>query len=168
MKQKFFLTSLTLTIGILIGVFFTVTFSGAEIPEPGTDGDPIITESYLELRLSELNKTLLYKIEEIKKSISSTSTNVNSYEVVNVKKGDIIYFGGNAEVILRAGEATAIAGKNGGIADLTTGIDLASGDKVVLNHLLLIARDDGRGMNLISDAWIMVKGNYTLKSSKTE
>ena len=168
MKQRFFLTSATLIFGIVIGVFFAVTFSGAEVPEPGTDGDPIITQSYMELRLQELNKTLLYKIEEVKNLVSSNSNTPLSYEVINVKSGDAIYFGENAEVILRAGDATAIAGANGGIADLTTGIDLATGDKVILNHLMLIARDDGRGMNLSSDAWIMVKGKYTLDSSKGE
>jgi len=181
---KFFLSFLTLCIGISLG-FITVNVSEADEPVAGSDGDPLITESYLELRLGELNKTLLYKIEEVKKMLvdnnalpseedKQSETQISekenivipTYKILELKKGDVIYFGENVEVIVRSGKVIAIEGEKGGIADLTDGYDLKNGDEVKLNHLLLIARDDGRGFNIQSTAFIMVKGIYKLNENE--
>lgn len=88
------------------------------------------------------------------------------FTVVEVVKGQKLICGASAEVILRSGSATVVAGVNGdGLADLTDGNDLKAGDSVPAQHHLLIARDDGRGLFVTSEgtAYIMVKGAYTIQ-----
>ena len=48
------------------------------------------------------------------------------------------------------------------IADLTGGADLMTGASVELNHLLLVPRNDGRGITAVTDIWVMVRGEYNV------
>ncbi|GAE87367.1 hypothetical protein [Acetivibrio straminisolvens] len=60
----------------------------------------------------------------------------------------------------------AIGGEGGGLSDITsgTGADINTDDEVPLNHLLLVSRDDGRGLRVTSEkAWVLVKGPYTIE-----
>ena len=84
------------------------------------------------------------------------------YTVECLKKGQKLL--GNCEIILRSGSAEAVCPGANGISDLTEGADLA--DKTVLsaNHLLLVPRDDGRGLVVTStEAYIMVRGTYRIE-----
>lgn len=91
------------------------------------------------------------------------------FTVVEAKKGQKIICGASAEIILRAGNATVVAGVNGdGLADLTSGGDLQGGDVVPAQHHLLVSRDDGRGIMITNEdpnatAYILVKGAYTVE-----
>lgn len=91
------------------------------------------------------------------------------FKVVELEPGQIMTLGESAEIILRAGKALAIAGEKGdGLADITTdGVknNLVTNDIVPLNHLLLISRDDGRGIRAVSKVWVLVKGDYTIEDS---
>ena len=71
--------------------------------------------------------------------------------------------GAGCEFILRGGEATVIASKNGGLSDTTDGVDLTQDTLVPANHLLIVPRDDGRGFDAVTDVIIMVKGTYEIK-----
>ena len=111
--------------------------------------DPVISLSYL-------NEIFMPKVE---KKIADTAV----FTVANVKKGDTFLAGAGCEFILRGGEATVIASKNGGLSDTTDGVDLAQDTPVPANHLLISARDDGRGFDAVTDVIIMVKGAYEIK-----
>ena len=50
-----------------------------------------------------------------------------------------------------------------GVSDLTSGIDLMTGMQVETNHLLLVPRDDGRGILVSTEAWVMVRGDYIIE-----
>ncbi len=85
-----------------------------------------------------------------------------SYEVVCLKQGQSIT--GSCELILRSGTATALCPGANGISDLTAGADLPGGTAITANHLLIVPRDDGRGLTVTSaEAYIMVRGSYTIK-----
>lgn len=147
---------MTAAIALLL---FGMASGGAETSEvPGSSQDPLVTLSYVEGRLEAL------KIELEGKIASQPAENTGGYvfEVVEVQAGDYVYFGESTEVILRAGLATTIASDNGGLADLTTGIDLRMGDAVPENHHLLVARNDGRGMKIDSQVFLLIKGPYTV------
>jgi len=42
-------------------------------------------------------------------------------------------------------------------------MDLMTGSQVVTNHLLLVPRNDGRGITAVTDIWVMVRGTYTVQ-----
>jgi len=78
-----------------------------------------------------------------------------------IPAGRILVAEAGVEIILRSGQATVIAGPNG-LVDITAGLDIANGEQVSQNHLLLVPASDGRGMLFNTDAWIMIKGGYTI------
>ncbi|MBQ3065568.1 MAG: hypothetical protein IJC98_04975 [Clostridia bacterium] len=85
----------------------------------------------------------------------------SSFEVVRLEIGQAII--GNCEMILRSGTAIAFCPGINGISDLTAGADLADETNIPLNHLLLVPRDDGRGIFVTSgEAYVMVRGTYTV------
>lgn len=112
----------------------------------GTAADPIVTKSY---------------VDELFASLSSESQSGN-FQVVEVSAGAKLIGGAGTELIVRGGKATAIDNGIDGISDLTAGKDLKTGNAVSLNHLLLVPKDDGRGLYCEARSWVMVKGTYTI------
>jgi len=118
------------------------------------------------------------KIIELTRTVNSLTAQIKEqekylkYEVVEVEAGQKIIFKESSEVILRSGKALAIAGKNGdGLADITTDSDknnLVTDDIVPPNHLLLVSRDDGRGLKAITKLYVLVKGSYTIIEAEQE
>lgn len=131
--------------------------------EPGSEDDPVITLSYVEKRLEQIKYYFDQKFEEINTTNNTGGVAAASFEVVFVEKGKFIYFGESTEVILRAGQATAIASENGGLSNVTIGKDLVSGEEIPANHLVIIPRNDGRGANVLVDSYFMIKGAYTIQ-----
>ncbi|MBE6036854.1 MAG: hypothetical protein E7223_04425 [Clostridiales bacterium] len=94
---------------------------------------------------------------------TGTAASAPTFIVVNVPAGTKIIGKGGTEMILRGGSAKAIDNGVDGVSDLTGAKDLLGGTKISPNHLLLIPRDDGRGIEATSEVWVMVKGDYILK-----
>jgi hypothetical protein len=107
--------------------------------EPGSDADPLVTQSYVDPYVK--------------------------LQVVSLSPGDRLIPEGGAEVILRAGKALAIGGAGGGLSDVTAGADLANGAKIPANHLLIIPRADGRGIVAETNAIVMVRGPHTIEKN---
>lgn len=160
-KMKYF------SVGFLVAL---LCMGGVSIAaSPGTDGDPLVTLGYVEKRFEEFNAYMTLKIEEAvagQKGQGVQVTESAKFEVVHVKQGDIIYLGESTEFILRSGEGTAIVSANGGLSDLTSGVDIQGNESIPLNHHLLIPRDDGRGVMFTTEAYTMVKGGYTVQTAK--
>ena len=157
MKHKI---SVSINIGLVMVLAFMVFGNFSVGNNPGGSSDPIVTQSYVEARIQALNDSLQNQINNIK--VSGGGTEVG-FEVVAVLAGQTVYLQENSQFILRTGEATAIAGEGGGLANLTSGVDLNTGDSVPRNHLLLIPRSDGRGVVFLKDAYIMVRGGYEVR-----
>ena len=118
----------------------------------GDSSDPLITLSYLEMRLENLET-------------GSIETIGDGYEVFLVTANQRISFGQSAEVILRSGKASAFVSARGGLADVTAGRDIGENESIPLNHLIICPLADGRGFEFSSDSWIMIKGDYSIESS---
>jgi hypothetical protein len=138
--------------------------------DPGSENDPVVTLSYVESRLAEIVSDFQEKLDSVDlntgnpSSPSETQASESGFEAIMIPSGSLVYFAGNTQVILRSGAMTAIANSSGnGLADLTVGNDLKTGDAVKMNHLLLVPRNDGRGVSVSIDSWMMIKGNYTLQ-----
>lgn len=181
-KKIFLVFGFILILGVLYA--FTEGTINASVTEAGTVGDPLVTKSYVDLKVNEV-KTLVDTLSQsvtkltaevsklaagnnqgttVKPETPSTgSTEIPQYVVVEVKAGQKIIGGASTEMILRGGAATAIANNAGdGLADLTGGSDLKQNVMVPLNHLVLVPRDDGRGMLCTALSWVMVRGTYTI------
>jgi hypothetical protein len=103
---------------------------------PGSLEDPVVSKSYVDAK--------------------------TTFSPIEVTGGQLLIGAEGTEIILRSGEAAAIDNGENGVADLTSGTDLLTGSRIEPNHLLLIPRDDGRGITAISDVWVLVRGDYTI------
>ncbi|MBZ2176025.1 hypothetical protein K8M07_12325 [Schnuerera sp. xch1] len=154
-SNKFRKTVLTLGLGIaLLGTTFV--FSA-----PGAEDDPLVSLSYLDKRIEELESNIDKKLATIMDSTENEQT--SSLEVVKISAGQSIIGQNGTEIILRGGKAKTIAGELGGLSDVTMGKDLKMDEQVPSNHLLIIPRDDGRGVHAIEDAIFMVRGKYEVR-----
>jgi len=83
---------------------------------------------------------------------------------INPQSGQRVLLENGAEIILRTGSATAIDnGLGNGLVNMTAGRDMLANEEVALNHLLIAPRTDGRGILLTSNAWVMVRGGFTVQ-----
>ncbi|OPL07383.1 MAG: hypothetical protein AVO33_05615 [delta proteobacterium ML8_F1] len=116
--------------------------------------DPLITLSYLEMRLKELVSTG-----------GDAPADSGTFEVLEVAEGMSLTLGGGTEAILRAGEARAFVSPKGGIADVTAGRDIGMNEMIPANHHLVNPVADGRGFVFMSRSFVMIRGTYTLQEN---
>lgn len=128
-------------------VCLAVTYAVAATP--GSDTDPVVSLSYL----NEVFKP------EVKEEVAQTT----QFQLVNISAGQKLIGGMGTEMILRMGSANIVATQTGGLADVTAGVDIANGLSAPSNHLLIVPRDDGRGIVALNDCIVMVKGEYKIK-----
>lgn len=173
MKNKF----LTLFQIIAITSFFAVTVLGSGA---GTADDPVVTKSYVDKCISDaLSTNKISKndiINEVLSKIETTNDNevpivtetseYNNYKAVELKKGKIILGEEGTEIILRSGIAFAYITGVDSILDISTGTSLIDKNSISKNHLIIIPRGDGRGIRATEDAWILVKGKYSIEDYK--
>ncbi len=154
---------------LVIAIILALPISAA----PGDNSDPIVVLSYLNQRLNELiAKYNLDKVAVHEKSIAELNEKIknggtgaaSSLEVVNLKAGEKLIAGAGAEIILRGGKATAIASDLGGLSDVTKAVDIAHGVDIAPNHLLIVPRNDGRGVLATTAAILMIRGEYKVVS----
>lgn len=133
---------------IVIVIFGLTVVAGAVSTTPGSEGDPVVTKSYVDTQIAQI------------KGSSGTS---DTYKAVQLKAGQKLIGNEGTEIILRSGEATAVDNGANGVSDITGAKDLMTGYWVAQNHLLLVPRSDGRGITATTDIWVMVRGSYTIK-----
>lgn len=126
---------------LVIAMFLTTVGAVTMLADPGDSDDPIITLSYIENVLK----------------------GEMSFKVVNLKQGQTLIGEQGCELILRMGGAKIIATEKGGLADVTSGIDLANGESMPSNHHLIIPVNDGRGIKANNAVIVLVKGDYEIK-----
>jgi hypothetical protein len=150
---------------ILILVVCAAIVFGASILVFASDNinDPAITMSFFE---NNLIPRIAAMIEARLAGADIDDPNVSfnqNFEVVSVEAGQRLIGEAGTEFILRAGAANIIASELGGISDVTDGVDLENTVPVPQNHLLIVPRSDGRGLNVTSFSYIMVRGQYSIR-----
>lgn len=147
---------------VFVSVFLLVSLLGGMCyvvaSGPATEADPIITKSYID-------EVVLPQIYAYIDEFSGASEGPSTFQVVTVNAGKTLIGGAGTEFILRMGKGTIVGSTRGGIADVTSGTDLANGAEIPSNHHLIVPLDDGRGLKINSsnDALVMVKGAYSIK-----
>ncbi len=145
---------------ILLGT--TIAFSDA-----GTRNDPVISLSYFEKRIGELKDYIDTRLNQI--NSDDKAIEPATFEVVQLSQGQSIIGKNGTEIILRGGtgkgigRAKVVAPGNDGLSDITEGKDLKNDEEVPLNHLLIVPRDDGRGVYAVTDSVYLVKGDYEIR-----
>ena len=156
-----------LSCSIIITSTYIVKASGYEA---GSNMDPVATKSYVDMKIDELAKNVHQVIEKINTGNQGNGAETNpevkpsnTLEIVSIKAGQSIILKSGSEIILRGGKGSIIDSEFGGIVDLTQGVDLRKGYEAPANHLLMIPRSDGRGINAKTDCIFMVTGEYEIK-----
>ncbi|MCR4437157.1 MAG: hypothetical protein QHH06_15395 [Clostridiales bacterium] len=127
--------------------------------DPGTDANPLVTQDYVDGKIAELSN----RLDSLAARLEGSQAQEGAFKAVEIKAGKQVIAGAGTEMILRSGKATAIASASGGVADVTAGKDIATGGGILFNHLLLFSKDDGRGLKILQDSWVLIKGAYTVK-----
>ncbi|HHX60402.1 MAG TPA: hypothetical protein GX707_06655 [Epulopiscium sp.] len=186
MNKKITATLFVLAVTIMIGISNIGPLSAGEL-QPGSSEDPVVTKGYVDklIRDIQLNGTaggstsditnervkaqeemiglLNNELNRLKSDVGKMGNAESSrYEVVDVSPGQRLIGKQGSEIILRSGEGTAIISDNGGLQDMTEGIDITSGF-VPKYHLMIIPREDGRGVLVTKQATFMVRGGYTVE-----
>lgn len=181
--DKKVIVTVVVTTLVLTAVFINGSADGTT---PGSEADPVVTQSYVELKseqtkyyidnlttksnqdITNLKTQLEQKNQEILK-LQETVSKISAgggdagFQVVLLNKGKTLLSGAGAEVILRSGKVTAVKGTNGGLANITSAKDLNTGDAVTVNHLLISSRDDGRGIKAAADSYLLIRGTYIIQ-----
>ncbi|PHV71285.1 hypothetical protein CS063_06230 [Sporanaerobium hydrogeniformans] len=137
---------------ILLGVILLATISTVYAAQygAGTSEDPVVTKSYVDQKIAELSK-------------QNTTSTTFTYEVMSLEPGQILLGKQGTEIIMRSGEGQVIGSEAGGVQNITAGSDIANGKPVPKYHLLLIPRDDGRGIIATKQMYVMVRGGYVVQ-----
>ncbi len=166
----------------IILVLSAVVISAADGITPGSEQDPIVTQSYVEQKSEQIKyyidnllaqetaklKTELelkgQEIVKLREEIKDAAKAAGKFQVVEMQKGQVLIAGEGAEIIPRSGKFSAIEDAFGGLSDITAAKDLKNGEAVVNNHMLIAARGEGRGLKALADkSFLIIKGTYTLQ-----
>jgi hypothetical protein len=149
-------------IGITAGLCAVFVMALPVVANPGSESDPLVSQSYItDTVMPQLQE---YIKDEVKKQMSGAGKHTaERFEVVSLKSGQKLMCENGTELILRMGSATVIATEKGGLADTTSGCDLANGTAMPSNHLLIVPVNDGRGITANNEVLVMVKGAYEIK-----
>jgi len=136
--------------------------SGGSGSGSGTVNNATITQ--LQTDVGDLTKFIIDALTEIETLKAKVASLENGYTVVEAKAGQKIILSGGSEAILRSGSAEAIVGTYGGLVDASVGGDIdKNGMKIPVQHLLISARTDGRGLLITSHSFLLIRGAYTIK-----
>lgn len=140
MKPRYLIVgAFVLVLGLLAGSagHLGIGLAAPETVLPGSEQDPLVTRTYVEEKLA--------------------------LKVVELPAGRRLIAGAGTELIVRAGSAVVVDSQSGGLSDVTDGVDLRKGAKAPNNHLLIVPRDDGRGLLAENAVILLVRGDYRIE-----
>ncbi|MBQ1435518.1 MAG: hypothetical protein II705_01435 [Clostridia bacterium] len=153
--------------GIVMVVIAAMLFSALTagyivLADAGSSDDPLVSLSYLtgvfkQDVMSDVDKRIDAKISSLGGQSSASS---DSYKAIQVSRGQTILGSEGAQIILRSGTAVSVCPGQNGLVDTTGGIDLPGNVTISPNHVYIIPREDGRGIRMTGDGYIMIKGGY--------
>ena len=166
MRKSIIIPALILSLAATV---FSIYAGVNGAPVIGGEDDPLVTLSYINQVLKpQMEADILKKIagQDIKISdISPAASPSLEYQVVTMKKGELLLPKNSIELIVRPGSKAVIVSpiKENGLLDMTDGAELLDGKSAPINHMLIVPRADGRGIRITTDiAYVMVRGEYEI------
>lgn len=155
-------------------VYWTADAALALAFQAGSENDPVVSRSYLEERLRQIqdndafqvsDELLSFIVDEVVRQVLEVPIETPStmYRAVSVNDGQIIIGQEGTEIVLRSGSGVVYTEVQNGLANITTGEEVFYGAEVGLNNMLIVPRGDGRGVRVTSPSWFIIKGEYTIK-----
>lgn len=146
---------------VIIGAIGWYQSANADTSTPGGTSDPIVTKSYVDKKIAELQGQ-----PGTGTGADGGSSSANGLEVVTLPFGSKLIVDGGGEVIVRTGQAIAYSTDANGLSDMTDGLDIAPGKAIKTNHLILFPRG-GRGVEAdpkqSKGLIVLVRGGYQIK-----
>ncbi len=186
-KQKHALTRL---VTLLLASLTILTITVAATGTAGTSSDPLVTLSYLnEKFLPELLARAEEKLaahqsaasKELAAQVSADvaqleekygtsggsegapAATVDSFVVVTMTSGQVLYGDIGCEVMLRVGSATVVTPSSPGLIDTTTATTLDGGMALAKNHLYMLTISDRGVKATAATTKLLVRGTYEVK-----
>ncbi len=141
--------------------------------QAGSAEDPLVTRSYVDAEIKKAleNIDISDILEDIiiddivDNIIDNNSNSINNFVPVLVEANQTILGKEGTEIILRSGSGVAVVPEGvSEIANITAGKNVFNNENVETNHLLIISRDDGRGVKVGVNSWFLVKGDYVIEN----
>ena len=180
MKKRKLRTALcVMLVGTVLAAFVAIA------AEAGSQGDPLVTLSYLndtflgqmlgkvDSKIGEQNQTIRQELEqridqaeqEILGQVTGTGTvsgTTASYHEVTLSDGQTLYGSAGCEVMLRSGSASCVSeGKSTpGLVGISGGGTINHGSALKENHLYTMTAD--RGVKASGAVTLLVRGSYTI------
>jgi hypothetical protein len=170
---------LTVAVAVFAALTLIVGITALAATNYGTQGDPLVTLSYLNDVLrpeldSEFDSMLGEKSDELKEEFdaavkeledkyanSSAGGSMSTYSVVTIENGQKLTGAVGTEIMLRVGSAKVSAPASPGLIDTTTGGTLDNGGQLVKNHLYMVTID-GRAIVSTGHTLVVVRGPYSI------
>lgn len=153
---------------LVIGAIYlgTTVSASSDSSIPGSVDDPVVSKSYLDEQLAKLRAELRGTTPAptpAPQPVPGSGTAV-LLVVEELKAGQSLIGSAGTEIIVRTGKAVVLTNQQGeGVPNVTAGTDLR-GTQVPLNHMLLVPRNDGRGVKVTEGpCFIMVRGDYMIQ-----
>lgn len=125
---------------LVVSAFYGGTKVGAAQNTPGSAYDPLITQSYLEKRLAQMDSV--------------------GFVRVSVAKNKILTLEESGQLLILSGTANAVG--DSGLVDMSEGI-LLTEDLSVMKYHLCMAPVAGSGIKATTACTVFVTGGYTVK-----
>lgn len=162
-------------IGVWAGTQWTTSADGeTDGLTPGSVDDPVVTKSYVDQKIASItggSQPGAPAPGTNPPADDSDADDAAGIKIVSVPSGQTLLLGDGAEAIVRVGKAVAYSPDTNGIADVTLGEDIKSGQAVANNHLIIFPRG-GRGVApdpaQKNGLTVMVRGEYELKAISAE
>ena len=86
-----------------------------------------------------------------------------SFTLVTLSKGQILYMGVGCEAMLRTGSGVCVASGSPGLVDETGGKTIAGGEALAKNHLYMATVDSHGVQAGANDTKLLVRGGYSVQ-----
>ena len=140
---------------LLLLVVSALLMGAAIAADPGSEGDPLVTLSYL-------NSVFLPKVEQIAREQAGGGSS-GKFTLVELAPGKKLTGTLGCELLLRVGSATCSAASSPGLIDETDGSVLEHGGALQKNHLYMMTIEDRAVVPGGSTGKLMVRGGLSIQ-----
>ena len=176
--------ALTRLYTLLLASLTILSISVAAAGTAGSSSDPLVTLSYLNEKFLpddklaarsdtasiELRAQVDADIKRLEEKYGSQTSNegastgtADSFVVVTMTNGQVLYGAIGCEVMLRVGTASVVSPSSPGLIDSTGGTTLDNGAGLTKNHLYMMTISDRGVKATAATTKLLVRGTYEVK-----
>ena len=183
--------ALTRLFTLLLASLTLLSISVAAAGTAGSSSDPLVTLSYLNEKFlpelmtrvdeklaartdtasKELRAQVDADIKQLEEKYGSQTSNegastgtADSFVVVTMTNGQVLYGAIGCEVMLRVGTASVVSPSSPGLIDSTGGTTLDNGAGLTKNHLYMMTISDRGVKATAATTKLLVRGTYEVKT----